>query len=397
MRILHLIPSVDPNYGGPIEGLLKSHLAFPPSEQEQREIACLDPHDAAFLYDLPIKVHALGGASNGKGPIGRFLDHYRYSPSFAPWIKANASRFDTVIVHGLWNYTALAASQVLPAVAVPYFVFPHGMMDPWFRRRYPLKHIAKQLFWWIGEGRLLASANSVMFTCEEEKLKARGTYLGYNYTEAVVGFGTAAPPPATPEDASLVMESIPGLEQAPFLLYLSRIHEKKGCDLLIEGFSRCAADLNELKLVIAGPGDPRLLRKLRTMIADRGMAGRILMPGPLFGAKKWAGMRCAEAFILPSHQENFGVVVAEALACGTPVLISDKVNIWREVETAKAGFVAPDTVIGVEQLLIRWLKTSRERRGEMATAASRLFEEMFNVRETAPALISFLEKNLVRP
>jgi glycosyltransferase involved in cell wall biosynthesis len=101
-------------------------------------------------------------------------------------------------------------------------------------------------------------------------------------------------------------------------------------------------------------------------------------------------MKAAEVFVLPSHQENFGIVVAEALACGTPVLISNKVNIWREVQQDGAGIVANDDLDGIRSLLRAWIGLSRERKSLMSESARKCFKQRFEIRQSADSLIRVL-------
>ncbi|MFN6996501.1 MAG: glycosyltransferase, partial [Aquincola tertiaricarbonis] len=114
-------------------------------------------------------------------------------------------------------------------------------------------------------------------------------------------------------------------------------------------------------------------------------------PGMLQGDLKWGAFHAAEAFVLPSHQENFGIAVAEALGCGVPVLISDKVNIWREIEADGAGLVAPDTAEGTAQLLQRWLALSSAERAAMRDRARGCFAQRFTVEAMADSLLSVLQ------
>jgi glycosyltransferase involved in cell wall biosynthesis len=110
----------------------------------------------------------------------------------------------------------------------------------------------------------------------------------------------------------------------------------------------------------------------------------------LQGDRKWGAYHAAEVFMLPSHQENFGIVVAEALACSVPVLISDKVNIWREIETDRCGLVGPDTVAGTVDLLTRWLALPGEERLQMGRNARDSFARRFEVHEAARSLLGVL-------
>lgn len=386
-RVLHIIASVDPATGGPIEGLLRIDQAL--GDSVEREIACLDRADEPYLRDYPIRVHALGMTLPdwARRLPGR---RFSYSTRFTPWLKTNLHRFDAVVVEGLWNYASVGAARVLPGQATPYFVFTHGMLDPWFRRRYPLKHAAKQLFWWLFEGRLLAGARRVLFTTGQEQRLAAGQFLGFSYRSEVVGYGTQAPPPASDAQARAFRDRVPALGARPYLLFLSRLHEKKGVDVLVKAFARLAADHPHLDLVIAGPGEAGLVQSIKALIGAVGLEARIHMPGMVQGEAKWGAMYGCEAFVLASHQENFGIVVAEALACGRPVLISDQVNICDEVSRGGAGIVDHDTVEGAERMIRAFLAQSPAETAAMATAAQALFRARFDVQATARRLADVL-------
>ena len=142
---------------------------------------------------------------------------------------------------------------------------------------------------------------------------------------------------------------------------------------MLHAFAAVAAARQDLHLVMAGPEQPAYGATLRGLAARLGIAQRITWTGMLSGAEKWGAYRAADVFMLPSHQENFGIVVAEAMACGLPVLISNKVNIWREVRRDEAGLVAEDDVAGATHLLKTWLALSDEQRARMSSNALRCF------------------------
>ena len=229
-----------------------------------------------------------------------------------------------MIVNGLWNYTALAALRALRGSRVPYFVFTHGQLDPWFRQFYPIKHAAKQLFWLFSEGQLLRHARAVLFTTEEEKLLTHNAFWPYRVREHVIGFGTADVAGQPERQIEAFYSRIPAVAEKRFLLFLSRIHPKKGCDILIRAFARHAHEFPGLDLIMAGPDQIGWQRELEAIAHAAGVSERIHWLGMLTGDAKWGAYWSAEAFVLPSHSENFEIVVAEALACGLPVLISDK-------------------------------------------------------------------------
>lgn len=379
LRVLHIIITVSREYGGPVEGLIQSIThRFP--QTQYIEVVSLDAPEASYLADFPCVVH-------GMGPTPK---KYGYTPRLAAWIAENGHRFDVAVIHGLWNHASVGGWQGCKKAGLPYVLFTHGMMDPWFRKAYPLKHWLKQLFWLI-QGKVLRDASEVLFTCEEEKRLAQGVFRGYSYHPRVVAYAAADAPPINSEDNAEFRVHVPNLLDRPYLLFLSRIHEKKGCDLLLEGFAK-AVQRPELRLIMAGPCHDDLIDRLKVLAQSLGISDRIYWPGMLKGAAKAGAFRGAEAFVLTSHQENFGIAVAEALAYSKPVLISNQINIWREIEVGGAGIVAPDTVEGATQVIQTWESMMPEQRIDMGKAARSVYEKNFTVQAAARDLTKALER-----
>jgi glycosyltransferase involved in cell wall biosynthesis len=373
MKLLHVISLTDPESGGPIEALLRISEVLV-RDGHQVAVASLEDEKELEHRNFPFPVTGLG---RGTRP-------YSYNSRLAPWLKQNARHFDVVVLHGLWNYSSLGSWRGLRNGSTPYYIFAHGMMDPWFRDRYPLKHLAKQAFWSLLEGRVLRDARSVLFTCEEERLRARGVFKGHPYREDVALLGTSDPPRDAAMQRAAFESALPALKNRNFLLYISRIHPKKGCDLLIRAFAQLASQLpGDLQLVIAGPDQVGWIPDLKQLAQTLGISERIHWPGMLKGDVKWGAFRSADAMVLPSHQENFGFVVAEAMACSAPVLISDKVNIWREVQASAAGFIEPDTLEGAASLIRRFYAQPPGQRELMARNARTGFLRYFDIEATA--------------
>jgi glycosyltransferase involved in cell wall biosynthesis len=372
VRILHIIHSADLAGGGPIEGLIRQCQALPDCTCE---VVCLDPPDAPFLTDFPLTVHALGVRAHTSR-----LSRFGYSPRLVPWLTAHADAYDMIVVNGLWNYASAGASRILPRLGLPYVVYPHGMMDPWFRRAYPAKHWLKQIFWALFDGRLMQHASAALFTCDEEMILARGQFQGHPYRERVARYGSGAAPDDDDTQVAEFRAKLPALGDRPYLLFLGRLHPKKGCDLLIRAYANVTPDLD---LVMAGPDQVGWMGELQSLAHRLGVGERIHWPGMLTGPAKWGALRAAEAFVLPSHQDSFGVAVGEALGCSIPVLITDKVNVWREIAAAGAGFVETDNQAGIEKLLRSYLVLDPPGRDRMRAAARACFAEHFDVASTA--------------
>ena len=373
MKLLRVIRQTNPESGGPIEGLLRSSEALIRHGHEI-EVVSLESAEEAASRDFPFHVTGLG----------RGIGKYGYNPRLTPWVKENARRFDAVVLHGLWNYSSVGAWRGLRNQSIPYFIFVHGMMDPWFRKRYPLKHVEKSAFWWLAEGRVLRDATGVLFTSEEECDRARGVFHGHSYRECVVRYGIPGPDGEGRAQKIEFSSVFPELKDKRFLLFLGRIHSKKGCDLLIRGFAQARGEIApEIQLVLAGPGPSSYIEELKQLAHELEISNRVHWLGMLNGDRKWGALRSAEAFILPSHQENFGIAVAEAMACSTPVLISDQINIWREIVESKGGLVQPDTEVGTRNLIRQFYKLSAEERTQLGTAAREGFLRKFEIEAAA--------------
>ena len=379
MKILSVIFSINSAAGGPVAWLRQYRRIF--TEQgHQVDIASLDGPDEPFIKEWGAGVYALG-PGNGT---------YRFSPHLLPWLKAHHHEYDKIIVHGVWQYHSFAVWQAVHKSGVPYHVFTHGMLDPWFKRTYPLKHLKKWLYWPWAEYRVLRDAESVLFTCEEERRLARQSFWLYRCHEKVISYGAAAPTGNKELQIAKFLEAFPECKGKHCLIYLGRIHEKKGCDLLLQAFASQKQIYPEAHLIMAGPcHHPEYLNKLKALApAD------VTWTGMLTGDMKWGAFHASKAFALSSHQENFGVAVVEALAAGLPVLISDQVNIWREIKQDGAGLVAPDTLAGTESLLQQWFALSQAEQSAMSQCAVDCFNNRFEIHKAVDSFHATIKPSL---
>jgi glycosyltransferase involved in cell wall biosynthesis len=371
--ILHLIRTLDPATGGPVE-YLKQLAAVHTRTGVEVGILTLDRNNPGWLHDLAASVIECG-PSRGT---------YGFDPRLEAKLTELAGSFETMVVHGLWQYHGRCASRVAAKIGTPYYVFPHGMLDPWFRKSYPLKHLKKQLYWTLAERKVLEQARAVLFTTERESRLAELTFRPKgNYRRRILPLGV----PKVTSDIGVVrdafLQKFPHLRNRRFLLFLGRLHPKKGCDFLVKAFAEIRPPVD---LVLAGPGASSQYTAELKRFAE-GLP--IIFTDLIEGSVKSGALACAEALILPSHQENFGLVVAEALSFGTPVLLSEQVNISEEVKSFGAGFVEPDTFTGTRRLIERWLEHGDP---AMRLAALRCFQQRFDIEQSAQKLLEIIER-----
>lgn len=380
MRILQVINSTDPRGGGPIEAIRQAHQALVERGHET-EIACLDAPNAPWLSQIEVPWHALGPT----------VSPYRYSRRFEPWLRTHAPEYDCAIVHGIWLYPSFATWRVFRRLGLPYYVYTHGMLDPAHRRVFPVKHLKKLLVWKTVEHRTLRDATGVFFTCQEERALAQRSFRPFPCANnsRILPYCIGSPPANADQQVAAFLRAFPELRERRLLLFLSRIHPKKGCDLLLDAFAHMAEGIS-LHLVLAGTGPASYRAQLEHQIRRLGIGDRVTWTGMLQGDEKWGAFRAAEAFILPSHQENFGIAVVEALACGVPVLISNRINIWRELVEDRAGIVGEDTASGTRSLLRQWLTMDAWEQAQMRASAKGCFDRRFSADEAADALLSAL-------
>jgi len=376
-----VIRSVDPLGGGPIEGI-KQIGKINEDRGDIVEVASLDVPCADFLKDFPFPVH----------PLGPALGKYGFSRRYVPWLRENVAKYDIVIINGIWQYCSFGVWRALRRSPVRYVLLTHGMLDPWFKRAYPLKHLKKLLYWPWGEYRVLRDAAAVLFTCEEERLLARRSFWLYSANEKVIGFGTASPPEDQEGQEREFFDRFPVLRNKRLLLFMGRIHPKKGCDIALRAFAEILAGDPSWHFVFAGPDQTGWQSSLELLAEKLQIGTKVTWAGMLRGTLKWGAIRAAEILFLPSHQENFGVVVAEAMSCSVPVLISDKVNIWREIQDDGAGLVAPDDQAGASSLLSSWINLADTEKFQMRKCARKSFEKRFDVGQTSAALHTVLQQ-----
>ena len=310
--------------------------------------------------------------------------NYGYNPRLEAKLTELAGSFETMVVHGLWQFHGRCASRVSAKIGVPYYVFPHGMLDPWFRRSYPIKHLKKQLYWMLAERQVLEQARAVLFTSEREvaisgkPLSCPRETIAADYPAGSSAGTVRARSVARRVSAKLPTSANPSVSLVPRDGYI----RKKG---VISWSKRLPSSglRSTWSWQVQAPvrNIPRTLKRLAAGLP-------ITFTDLIEGEVKASALACAEALILPSHQENFGLVVAEALSFGTPVLLSEQVNISEEVKSSGAGFVEADTLAGTRRLIEHWLEHGEP---AMRAAALRCFQQHFNIEQSAQKLLEIIK------
>ena len=395
MNLLHLIATLNPESGG-VSQALRTSIEGLEKIGVNNSVVCLDDEHEEFL--TVDSFHTI--------PLGKGIGPWCHNRNLINWLIDNLGKYDAVILHGLWLFPGYALQKVIKKIKTikggnppAFIVMPHGMLDPYFQKAQgrKLKALRNIVYWQLIEKNVVNNADALLFTCEEEMNLAATYFRPYSpKNKYIVSLGVPLPY----LNSKNLMKNI----DEKYILFLSRIHPKKGIDILIEAYSEIIAEnIAENKntyfpnLVIAGPGlDTEFGKEIYNNVqSNLDIKDLIYFPGMLSGDAKWEAFYNCEAFILPSHQENFGIAVVEALSCGKPVLITDKINIWREIQEGNAGLVEVDTKEGIKKLLKKWLDYSEDKKKQMRLTALECYTSKFTVEKATAkmyeALSSILE------
>ena len=378
MKLLHVITSMNPKTGGPCQGIrnLNPYLR---NEGFEIDVVTFDENNADYEDDF--RVFKVG---KGKTP-------FYYQPQFYNWLISNIENYDFISVHGIWQYHNYAVYRAIKYLKkkkrqVPkVIIMPHGMLDPYFQKAETrkFKAIRNNFFWSLIEKKAINAADAIFFTCEEELLLARTTFIGYKPKKEInVGYGIQHPPKYTEDMRKAFYNLCPNLKERPYWLFLSRIHPKKGIDDLINAYIKLTLKYKNLPhLVIAGSTDSSYAKKMIQFAENH---PQIHFSGMLNGDKKWGAFYNCDAFVLPSYQENFGIAVAEAMACKKTVVITKHINIWNEINQGEACVLFDDNGVDSIYKSLEFLcNMDSEHLKRMGDNAYKIFLEHFYIEKTA--------------
>jgi glycosyltransferase involved in cell wall biosynthesis len=265
---------------------------------------------------------------------------------------------DVLHIHSLYLYPQLSAAWHAARLAVPYVVSIHGALDPYIRRR---GRARKALVTALAQGRILDRAAALHVTADAEAALISGVASDTPREVIPAGLDVARFDGESDSFEHFRSERLAG-HRGPVVLNVGRIAAKKGLDSLIRAFPSVLAEIRNAHLVIAGPDDEGLVPGLEALAAELGIARQVTFLGMLDRAGVVGALRCAQVWALPSHTENFGIAVVEAMAAGLPVVITPEVNIANDVSKAGAGIVTKGDPAAFAKAIVSLLSDERTRR-----------------------------------
>lgn len=336
--ILHVVPSLAARDGGPSAAVTGMCRAL--DRQGVETLVVATDADGSDRLSVPLdEVTTYGGVRVRFFPC-QLSERFKYSGPLSAWLRAHVAEFAAVHVHAVFSHASIAAGRAARRAGVPYVVRPLGTIDPW-----SLAHHAgrKRALMWLGARALLSGATRVHYTADEEQRRAERA-LPWLPPGVVIPLGID-------DDLFAVSNGGEARWEGPAVV-LARLDPKKGIDLAIRAFHQVADRAPGRRLVIAGEGDAAHAGEFRALAARGPGAGRIDFAGWVSGDERVRLLGHASVFVLPSAQENFGLSMVEAMAAGTPVIVTDAVDLAGRVAGDHAGWVVSRSVEDVARALL---------------------------------------------
>jgi glycosyltransferase involved in cell wall biosynthesis len=378
LKILHVIPSFAPawRYGGPIFAV--DEMTRELARHGHRVTVMTTNIDGPGVLEVPTdRPVDRAGVEVWYFPVERPRG-WCYSRALGRALRERVAEFEVVHIHSMFLWPTFAAARWCRRHGVPYIVRPAGSLDPiCYTKPYESWWNARKSRWMKSAylrtlGRAdLAGASALHFTSEAEREAVRPLNLGP--PACVVPLGVS-PLEAGTND---LRARYPQFAGKKILLFLSRLDPKKGFDVLLPALRELSARRNDFVFVVGGAGEPGYGKRLESQVRALGLESITVFLGAVYGAEKWALLRAADLFVLPSYQENFGIAAVEALAAGVPVVLSDRVNVCREVEQASAGLVIPPEPVALADAL-EALLADPQRSRQMGARGAALARERFS-------------------
>jgi|UniRef100_UPI003783221D glycosyltransferase involved in cell wall biosynthesis len=332
MRVLHVIPSLSPTSGGPSFALPAMVRSLQPHEVQ---IVAATTDDDGPGRRLPGIIHGVETTQDGWSVVyfPKQTEFYKVSLPLRSWLQAHVHEFDVVHIHAVFSFASLVSGHVAAARGVPYIVRPLGVLNRWGmqNRRRLVKALSFRLF----DLPMLKKAAAMHYTSRMELEDA--ARFGLTNIQRVIPIGIDLAPFDSLPPRSVFSARFPETAATRNLLFLSRIDEKKGLDLLIAAFAKVRPQQPDTRLIICGEGDPVYVAGLKQQAQELGISEHITWAGFMQGEMRLAAFAAAELFVLPSHSENFGIALLEAMAAGLPCISTDQVAL--AVEAAADGAV----------------------------------------------------------
>jgi len=362
-KVLSIIDSLNPKDGGPSHSLFDMALS-----NKQNNIQ----HDILYIGKKQ-KINDLSGIKIIA--LNNSIFKYGISLRLIFWLYQNKNNYNLFIIHGLWQFITLLSRIIIPN---KYLVFTHGMLDPYFKSE-KFKSFKKKIYWNIFEKKNLLKAKFVLLNSIKEKKQINNTFVKTNGIKfKLINYGIYPKDINFKKSKLKFYSKFKFLENYKLIVYIGRIHPKKGLDILIDAFEKI--DNKRYILLIAGDINNKYAKALIQKVKNKNNSKKIIFANFLKGEIKWGAISNAASTILPSHGENFGVSIAESLLAGTPVICSNKVGTSKQIKESNAGIIVKNNKLSLYKGIMKFINLSQKQKEKLSKNSITCFNKNFNIK-----------------
>ena len=377
IKILRIIHSLNPIYGGPQNTIIDNSLSL---IQNGIKVDILTSDNKSYQLKKKNNIKIFN-----KGPS---LNEYGLNIKLFYWLIKNKKNYDFFIIHGLWSFYTLIARLMLKK---RFFVFTHGQLDPFFSLNI-LKKIKKKLYWFLIEKNNLIASRSLLLTSDLEKKLITRTYVNTDgLKKTVVNYGISKPTFNKKKVLEVFYKRFPNLKSKNFLLFLGRFHEKKGCEILIHALKKLKEKNVVINIMFAGPNN-KYKDDLRNLVKSFELDKQITWSDIISNELKWGAITASKGMVLSSHGENFGVSLIESLSCGKPVLTTYKVNIYPNILEKKCGFISKNNIKDFTKILFKFNNLNKAKHQILSENSIKCFNDNFSLDKKNNYFSNFFKK-----
>ena len=375
-KILRIISSLNPEYGGPPAAIVDSTIALNRIGFKV-DIVTHDNKESQFVKIKNTTIHNMGPS---------LLGDYNLNFKFTKWLIQNRSKYDLFIVHGLWQFNTLAARLFLKK---KYYVFVHGQLDPSYKKFF-FNKIKKFIYWNLIEKKNLKDSKFILLTNKKEKDLLNDTYVNTKgLKKKVVDYGILEPKYDTSKVKKIFYKKFKSLKDKDFYIYLGRFHNKKGCEIIMNAVKYFSLRKKPINVLMCGSNN--IYKKyLQKISKDLNIEKNIIWSNFLKNDIKLGALLSSKAMLLPSYGENFGVALVEAMACGIPVLTTNKVNIYNYIIENNAGYISSPNNVNFIKIINKFENLKKSNITQLKKNAYRCFKNNFLLSKKIKILAEYI-------
>lgn len=375
-KVLRIISSLDPKFGGPSRATIDSTLDLV-KKGFSVDIVTHDIKNQIFFKTNKFKIINLGPA----------LTNYKFNLKFLFWLYKNKKKYDYFIIHGIWEFNTLIARFLLNG---EYYIFTHGQLDPFFKFNF-FKKIKKQIYWYLFEYNNLKKAKKILLTSEGEKINLKKTFVKTeNLKTHVLNYGIYKKKINTNKLIKKFNMKFSKFNKRNYYLFLGRFHKKKGCEIIIETYNLYRDKIKTPAIFIGPFSNNKYEIYLKNLIKKYKLEKKIFLYNALYDELKWAAIYFSKAMLLASHGENFGVSIVESLSMGRPVITTNKVNIFKKIKQSNAGLISSNDVKSFSRKLLEFENLNKNDLKKLSLNAKLCFNKYFELSKVKNSLVNLL-------